>query len=133
MVQQIKLRLPPAIRAQIEEAAKRNETSLNAEVVRRLQESLTRDTVLGSQEMAHLSFALAASFAFNTQGKAWATDPLAYRDGASAVIGTLIRGVPAGENRRMAVNGIISSLLTLLANDPDARPQEQPKRAEEAA
>ena len=46
---QLKLRFPERLRQRIEAAAARNEGSMNAEIVRRLEESFRKDDLLASQ------------------------------------------------------------------------------------
>ena len=80
-----------------------------------------------------MMFMMVAAFARETQDKDWITDPVAYAAGATAVIGTLIRSAPLGPNRRMAVQSIVSSLLTLLANDRTRGPRSREAELGDAA
>jgi hypothetical protein len=126
MTQQFKLRLPATMRAALDEAAREAGISVNNEIVQRLDRSLHVERVLGGRETARLGFAMAAAFVAATEGKEnWSSDPVAYTAGVTAVIGMLIRSVPQGPDRPLAIDGVVGGLLTTLANDPDARPQEQ--------
>jgi hypothetical protein len=116
---QFKLRLPEPLRAELEESKRRSGNSLNTEIVQRLDRSVRLDQALGSREMARLSFTMAAAFAVNTQGEDWSADPVAYAKGAGAVISALIRGVPAGGDQRLARQAIISTVMSLLAQDEE--------------
>jgi Arc-like DNA binding domain len=111
----LKVRMKEPLRAALEGAAKERGVSMNAEVVRRIEQSFRQDQQFGDPELSRLAFTLAAYFAIATQGEDWRSDPIVYAKGATAVFAELIRSVPSGPERRLAINGIVSHLLTQLA------------------
>jgi hypothetical protein len=112
---QFKLRMPEPLRAAIEESARRSGSSLNTEIVQRLDRSVRQDQAYGHPEMAGLAFTMAASFAVATQGEDWSSDPIAYAKGVAAVLDALIRGMPAGPDKALAIEGIVGRLFSLMA------------------
>jgi hypothetical protein len=112
---QFKLRMPEPLREAVEESAKRSGNSLNTEIVQRLEQSVRQDRQFGDSELSRLAFTLAAYFAVATQGEDWRNAPIVYAKGATAVFAELIRGMPSGADKKLAIEGIVGSLLTLLA------------------
>jgi Arc-like DNA binding domain len=117
--QQFKLRMPEPLRAALEESRRRSGSSLNTEIVQRLDRGLHQEAVLGSPEMARQAFLMAASFANATHTKDWTTDPIAYADGVASVLDALLRDIPAGPEKRLAVEAIVMRLMTRLAQEKE--------------
>ena len=122
---QFRLRMPEPVRDGIEQAAQRSGQSINSEIVQRLDRSLHQERIYGSREMADLAITMAATFIVDTQGKDWTTDQHAYGLGVAGVLDALLRRVPPGPDRWVTIEGIVSRLLTVLAN---ARLEHQEKK-----
>jgi Arc-like DNA binding domain len=120
---QFKLRMPEPLREAVEQSAKRSGNSLNTEIVQRLEQSFRQDRQFGDQQLSRLAFGVAANFAVAVQeDDDWTADPVAYTRGATAAIRELIRGVPGSTGdpgRKLAVQAIISQLLTILAQESE--------------
>ena len=128
MAQQFKLRMPEKLREAIDQACQETGTSLNAEIVQRLGQSVHAERVLGGREMVRLSFTMTAAFAASTEGKDWPSDPVAYANGAAAVIAALIRGMPDGPDKTTAMNGLVSRAMTLALQERPT-PEQQKEHA----
>jgi Arc-like DNA binding domain len=115
LMAQFKLRMPEPLRAAIDESVRRSGNSLNTEIVQRLEKSVRQDQQFGDEDLSRLTFSLAARFAVAVQGENWREDPIAYTKGAIAVFDELLRAVPQGPNRNLAIEAIVSGLLTKLA------------------
>jgi TraY domain len=115
----LNMRTTRETRERLEAAAIASGRSLVQEVEFRLERSFVQENALGGPEMMRLAFQMAAAFAVETQGEDWAADLAAYARGTTAVIRALIRGVPAGSDQRLARQAIVSSLLTLMAQDEE--------------
>jgi hypothetical protein len=111
----LNMRTTKATRDRLEAAVATSGRSLVQEVEARLEQSFHQETVLGSPEMARLAFTMAASFAVATHGENWSSDPIAYSKGVAAVLDALIRDMPAGPDKALAIEAIVSRLLTRLA------------------
>ena len=109
------LRLKEQLRARLEEAARDHGVSLNAEIVARLGDALHQETMFGGPDMAGMVFTLAAHFAVATDGEDWRSDPITYSRGVAGLLDVLIRDMPAGPDKRLAIEAIVSQLLTRLA------------------
>lgn len=77
---QLKLRFQERVRARLEDAAKANGTSLNSEIVGRLDRSLDDDALAGNQETSRFLIALASqiTIAERDTGKSWQEDAETY-------------------------------------------------------
>ena len=71
--------------------------------------------MFGGPDMARMVFTLAAHFAVATDGEDWRSDPIAYSRGVAGLLDVLIRDMPAGPDKRLAIEAIVSQLLTRLA------------------
>jgi hypothetical protein len=116
---QFKLRMPEPLREAVEQSAKRSGNSLNTEIVHRLERSVRQDQQFGDPDLSRMAFTLAAYFAVAVQGENWRSDPLAYAKGATAVFAELIRGVPDGPERNLAIEGMVGRMLTVLAQEKE--------------
>jgi hypothetical protein len=124
MAQQFKLRMPEKLREALEEARRQTGISLNSEIVQRLDRSVHAERVLGSREMTRLNFAMTAAFAASTEAKDWSNDPVAYANGAAAVLAALIRGMPEGPDKATAMQGLVSRAMALALQERPAQAQE---------
>lgn len=77
---QLKLRFQERVRSRLEDAAKANGTSLNSEIVTRLDRSLEDDARGGSHETNRFLFSLASQIAIAERdtGKSWQEDAETY-------------------------------------------------------
>ena len=112
---QFKLRMPEPLREAVEASAKRSGNSLNTEIVQRLERSVRQEQQFSDPELSRMTFNLAAHFTVAVQDENWRGDPIAYAKGATAVFAEVIRGVPDSPERKLAIEGMVSGLLTMLA------------------
>ena len=106
---QIPLRIPETLRARVESAAKRNGTSMNAEVRHRLELSFARQDRLGGPDLAQLVETIAIVMksagehaGFVATGKvakhgAWLVVPYAYDQALQSALAILEARRPPGE------------------------------------
>jgi hypothetical protein len=114
--------MPEPLREAVERSAKRSGNSLNTEIVQRLERSVLQDQQFGHPDLSRLAFGVAANFSVAVQDDDWTGDPVAYTRGATAAVRELIRRVPGSTgdpDRKLAVQAIISQLLTILAQESE--------------
>jgi hypothetical protein len=111
----LNMRTTRETRERLEAAAAANGRSLAQEVEFRIDRSFAEEAGFGGPEMRRQAFLMAASFAVATQGRDWSSDPVAYAEGVAAVLDSLIRGMPAGPDKALAIEGIVGRLLSVLA------------------
>jgi hypothetical protein len=113
----LNMRTTKETRDRLEAAADVSGRSLVQEVEARLERSFHQEAVLGSPAMARQAFLMAASFANATHTKDWTTDPIAYADGVASVLDALLRDIPEGPDKGLAIGAIVSRLMTRLAQE----------------
>jgi hypothetical protein len=93
-------RIPEGLRRRLEREAKRNARSMNAEIIHRLEHSLTEDDRWGGPEMLAVARLMATAF-YHTglrasdgkEPRKWLKDPAIYEECIDAVHNALWRGV----------------------------------------
>ena len=97
----MKIRLREPLRARLESAAKRSGTSLNKELVARLEQSFTKDAAFGGSDIRHMAMLMASAFALNGSRRAeeksldrWTGDPDCFLAGMLGVMDALMIAAP---------------------------------------
>ena len=96
---QVLVRMRPVTKAALEQAAKEQDRSTTAEIVSRLEASLSRDERFGGPGMTKMVYLMAASFGLGVQRNGrgtedWRTDPDRYGAGMISVVDALLRQFP---------------------------------------
>ena len=112
----VSLRVTENLRDKLGAAAHESGRSLAQEVEWRLERSLQEEAILGSPELARMTFMLAANFALEVQEDDWRADPAAYARGANAIVRELMRRAP----NKLAIEAIRSQIATLRAQEEAA-------------
>ena len=71
----MKIRLREPLRARLKSTAKRNGTSLNRELVARLEQSFSKDDAYGGADIRRVSMLMTAAFAIDGSRKAEEREP----------------------------------------------------------
>ena len=118
----MKIRLREPLRARLESAAKRSGTSLNKELVARLEQSFTKDAAFGGSDIRHMAMLMASAFALNGSRKAeeksldrWTGDPESYLAGMLGVIDALMTAAPRPLTK-LEIAALGSRVMTQYAN-----------------
>jgi hypothetical protein len=117
----LNMRTTKETRDRLEAAAIASGRSLVQEVEARLEMSFQQEAALGGPEMARLAFRMAASFAVAAGDSGWTADSVKYGKGVAAVVDVLLRGIPTGPERWLAVEAIAGRVLTRLEQEKLAR------------
>jgi len=89
--QQFKLRMPEPLREKLEESTRRSGSSLNTEIVRRLERSFQEETVFGGPRLTRYAHLMASVFAHAGQRTSGAADDSWLdNDGAYIVVVTSV-------------------------------------------
>jgi hypothetical protein len=124
----LNMRTTKETRDKLEAAAVASGRSLVQEVEARLERSFQQEAALGTPELARLAFQMAANFAVATGGtSAWTTDLAVYVNGVDAVIGTLLRELPNGTDKGLALEAIASRVLSRLAQEKENNNTSEPE------
>jgi Arc-like DNA binding domain len=121
---QFKLRMPEALRASLEEAARPRGVSVNAEIVQRLERSFAEEQGFGGPEMRRLAYLMIVAFARAGQLRAagktnWIDDRDCYRAGMFGAIDALLIGLPdaTAEEVMPEIEGLKGRLLSRIARE----------------
>jgi hypothetical protein len=85
-----------------------------------IERAFAQEAAFGGAEMTRLVYLMASSFAVAGERDAvgkpdWLTDPITYSNGVSAVLDALLIGLPNGPGKALALEAIVSRLLSRLA------------------
>ena len=104
------VRMPERLRARLEREASRSDRSMNTEIVRRLEASLSSEDAHGGPELKHIATMMAASFAYaghahnpKQPASRWINDPDAYAKAVAAVVEQLLLWLPADRDPAIAI------------------------------
>jgi hypothetical protein len=120
------LRVTAATKQRLDDAARATGQTQSREAELLIEYAFRERDALGGAGAQQMARAMAAAFAFAGQraaggGSDWINDPVAYVAGAGAVVDLLFAGLPEGEDRTIALQGLISRVLTRIKREEEAR------------
>jgi len=124
----LSVRMPEKLRARLDQASKRHDRSMNAEILYRLENSFTYENAFDSGELYDIAIEMIVAFRSagagaaysNGHGVDWLSDPHCYRTAAFAVLNTLMLREPEAardpEEVLLQCEALKSAILTHVIN-----------------
>jgi len=114
------LKVTPEIKQRLDEEARKHGRTQSQQAELMIERAFAQEAAFGGAEMTRLVYLMASSFAVAGQRDAvgkpdWLTDPITYSNGVSAVLDALLIGLPNGPGKALALDAIVSRLLSRLA------------------
>jgi hypothetical protein len=105
----VTIRMRDALKSRVEQSAAEQQRSLSQEIEARLESSFRQEDVLGGPEMTRVAYLMASSFAGQQD----------YANGVIAVLDALLRELPNGPDKKLAIEGMASRVLTRLEQEKE--------------